>query len=357
MKQHIVIILFFIMFINLVGCELNNKKVNTIDQQKFNLNGGKYYVLYTSFEKSQSSLFTYSKTKKLNKIDIKDIALENISYYKNKILLNSRYSGNYYEISNSETVVKSSIPSKSQVTNSFYTKDGIILITNGGLSNRKGKKIYKSGLYGTHQNLSEKKYEKGFFTGGRFFNNHYYILTFDPSVEKEQLLKIDLEGNIKKIVNLGTKPTHSFRSMEVLGDYLYLFSNDGEILKINKDGTVKNKIKSSIISEVAEVLKKDNKLYVLYYSGDMLLYSKNGIDSIIKLKNLKNDNLIFLKSKFVNNSINILYVYDRQFYNDSFKYDGVIYSYNLKNGNITNSLLLPKINGMRLHDFEAIHKE
>lgn len=144
--------------------------------------------------------------------------------------------------------------------------------------------------------------------------------------------------------------------MSAIGNHLYLFSNDGKVLTIDKNDIVKME-ELPIKSDVAQVIKKDDKLLVLYSSGDILLYSQNGIEDTFRLQTSKDDHLIFLKANFSNNLIDILYVYDRKYYKDSFKYDGVIYSYNAENGKIINSISLPKINGMRLHDFELKRSE
>jgi hypothetical protein len=357
MKSKVFIMLCVLVVLGLLGCESRNvMDDDNLNKKQLKIDENEYFVLYTSFDQKISSLFTYMNGKVSNKKEIKDVALENIMYFKNKIYFNSRYSGNYYEMGNEGEIESKFVPSKRQITNSFYTKNGLILITNGGLFQKEGKTFYKSGLYGINENLSEKKYTKGFFTDGEYYQDHFYILNFDPSVEKEQLLKINNKGQVLKAIDLGTKPIHSPHSMSVMGNKLYLFSNDGKVLILSNND--KFEIKDlPIKSEIAQVMKKNDKLYILYYSGEVLLYSQKGLIDTYKLSEKKGDYLIFLKAKFSDDSLDILYVYDRKNYKDSHKYDGVIYSYNLENGNIINHLYLPKIDGMRLHDFEFKRKE
>lgn len=62
-----IIIFFLFLLMGLVGCESSNNKVNSLGQEnlknktedQLNLNNRGYYILYTSFEETKSSLFYY----------------------------------------------------------------------------------------------------------------------------------------------------------------------------------------------------------------------------------------------------------------------------------------------------------
>ncbi|MBC6972007.1 MULTISPECIES: hypothetical protein [Bacillus] len=323
----------------------NTQKVNK-QEVKIHEENNTYTVVYTSFTNPTSKLITYDQSgKAIEEFPVKDIGLENLIFQNNILYFSSRYSGNYYTFDN-KSVQKHSIPSSWGITNSFANPNGIHFITNGGQFVKDNKPYYKSGLVNVEgENQKEFKYEKGFFTTGISYKDFYYVLTFDPSIEQEQVLKIDSNGEAVKAFNLGNKPQVGHKSMAVSGDKIYLVSDKGKMFTIFEDSIKELELPTK--SKVFQVLEDNGKVFILYYSGEVVVISGEEITNHFKLEQKNKNPIINMKALINKNSLHILSLYDGEN-----KSEGIIQKYNINNGKLEQSVTLPKEKDLKISTFE-----
>jgi|GEM_PF-3350627 hypothetical protein len=248
------------------------------NEKSFDLIDTDYLVTYTSYTVGESYLTSIKKnSSNYNKVKINDGALENLKKIRDNYFVQSRGSGNTYIVETDGNITKKTIPSKRSITNSFKYNEGIAHLTNGGLHIVEGKKIYKSGIsyMDKDHNFNEFLLDKGFFTDAISLNNHFYVLTFNPTIEEEQLLKLNQNGKeVKRFILSKSKPNHTHNSLTVLNDTIYLVSNDGVLSVIKNDKLKEFNIGNN--GEVFKVLKSDQSIYVAYFNG-VIQKIKDGI--------------------------------------------------------------------------------
>lgn len=344
---YISVILFLILFIFY-------KNAILIDENKGRINNN-LSTIHTSFTEKESLISIYNTKGETTEIKINDIGLDNIDYVDGNFLLSSRYSGNYYILHKGGEIEKKEIPSNRGVTNLFTGDKNLFLLTNGGLKEKNGITYYLSGLFVFDKNSSyEYNYEKGFFTSGIYHNGFCYVLTFDPSIEKEIILKINNEGKVIKEFILGNNPRHGFNSMTVFKNNIYVLSDDGVMTKIDSQDNVQNFNINSDRSRVFSIHSNEDEIIVIYYSGLVSkIYEPNNIKKI-NLDFISKERLIFLQSEIRGDYIYILNTFEEKNVKDNSKYDGVVHIYSLKNGSIKDSIYLQKKSGLRLVNFKMI---
>ncbi|EJL47991.1 hypothetical protein ABE205_27025, partial [Brevibacillus agri] len=295
-----------------------------------------------------------SEGKKINEENIDQGALNSLTMHKDTYYISSRYKGDYYILPKNSRLTKKRIESGKGVTNTFYNNDKITFITNWGQKNEKGTISYTSGIYLLNDKSEPVEFvlNNGFFTSGTFFNNHIYVLTFDPTVKEEQILKVNLNGEIVKKFVLGRSPRFEFRSITTSNDFVYMYSNDGKLLFIDTADNLQEIPLTNGTGKVFKIFPDYQGIHVLFYNGVFIQIKQNKVNSVLKLQNESNEHLISIQSKIKGKVLHVLYTFDKAYYGKSYKYEGLIRQYSLDDGSVLADFYLEKLDNLRLVDFD-----
>lgn len=321
---------------------------------KINKNAENYIILRTSFVENKSKLEIYSEDKKINEESIGQGALNSLIKHKNDFYISSRYKGDYYILSKNGRLIKKRIESGKGITNTFYNNDKITFITNWGQKKEKGIISYTSGIYLLNAKSEPVEFvlNNGFFTSGTFFNNHIYVLTFDPTVKEEQILKVNFNGEIVKKFVLGRSPRFEFRSITTSNDLIYMYSNDGKLLFIDTADNLQEIPLTNGTGKVFKIFPAYQGIHVLFYNGVFIQIKQNKVNSVLKLQNESNEHLISIQSKIKGKVLHVLYTFDKAYYGKSYKYEGLIRQYSIDDGSVLANFYLEKLDNLRLVDFD-----
>lgn len=305
-----------------------------------------FFILYTSYTKDESKLVNYNNEKIINSISISDIALENVKEINNSFYFTSRISGNYYNLKDHE-LTKNELQLKKGITNLVNTDTELAIITNTGLKNINEKEYYESGIYISKTN-HEYSFTEGFITSGVFFNDFYYLLSYNPTVKKEVVLKINSSGKILKTFELGTKPQHGHNSMISTSYNIYLVSDFGVITIFDKEDNV-SKIDSENTQQVLSLHKNfEDEILILTDYGEILTITGNKVSQRISIERNKS-RIIYISSIVKDNNLYILYTYEGESVHGS--KEGVLIKYNISTGKILESYEVENIDDLVLRGF------
>lgn len=309
-------------------------------------------VVYTSFDdRNQSKIVQLQNGTEKNVLNIESIALENLQTQNEDLVLPSRYSSEYFVINKiSNEIKKMNVKSKNGVTNTFNSPEGVYFITNGGLHSKEdGSIYYTSSIYNT-LNEMEFEYDNGFFRTGTFYNNHIYVLSFDPSIEKELVIKLSINGEVLDTYEFGDKPNFGFNSLISNENGIYLFSNDGKVF--HGDGEEFSEKVLDEKSPIIDVLNFDQDIVVIYENGKVKLLDDSFSSQEGKeFKNVLIDNLIYVEGRVVNKKLYLLFSYDRANVKEEEQNNvGKIVVYNMLNGQ-TDELQIPNKDELAITSF------
>nr|WP_090891120.1 hypothetical protein [Evansella caseinilytica] len=306
-----------------------------------------FIVIYSSYTDEKSALVTYSSDTQFNNYIINDIALENIFKFNGKYIVSSRYSGKYHIFENGK-IESHKFDDPKGITFSYSNDQFAYFITNIGPKEIDDILYYQSGYTLIDDDYSEEyeDYNLGFFTTGTSFNSYIYILTFDPSIEKEQILKIDHNGDIIKKFTVSNTPSVNQRSLISTNSNIIYVTNNGNVYFIDDNDQVKeNKI--NFDSEVLKVFENRGLTYIITYSGE--LYSINENSELTEKKlafNLENRSIL-MQAEATEDSIFLLWQYDEK----TEKNIGFIEEYSLADGEKKNEIQLMNIDDLNLTSF------
>ncbi|SDJ06078.1 hypothetical protein [Alteribacillus bidgolensis] len=352
------IVFIFIVIVSVVTVFIYYKQNNETStfintQPDLNLNND-YIVSYTSFTEDKSNLLTLND-KGIDTIqEINDRSLENLIAINNNYFIQSRQSGNVYSITNKGNLIQLDTPTSKNLTNNFIFDDSIGVLTNNGLHTENGKQIYKSGLLFFQENgtYSEINFDKGFFTSAVSLNNSFYVLTFDPSIEQEILLKIDKQGKILKQFPLANeKPEHGHKSLISLGDTIYIMSDTGKLSTIKDEQLTTKEIGD--YGEVFKLLKDDKHVYVSFYNGLILKIEEDKVVEKINLEENYLNDQIFIDIQVKENKVHLLTVFDKTL-GEQKKAIGNIISFNITTGDAIKTYELPELDRISPSSFEVL---